>query len=795
MTVLDSTSDAGSDSGVSVREPYVNPAPVEHGEYSQASRALALGSYFLSGVMAVQASQFLGAPLYLINKDWYEAWIAFTKQSFGLLTTTLTQFWAPTVMRISGDKSMRGQLLKTMKGDLLCNFPERLVLIANHQIYTDWLYLWWIAYTNGMHGRLYIVLKESLRRIPVIGWGMQFYQFIFMKRNWEQDKPNMAKHLQKLNKASSPMWLLLFPEGTNLAPCTRKKSKKWAAQNGIADMQHQLLPHSTGLRFCLQELRGTLEYLYDCTIGYEGVPRGQYAQDIFTLKASYLEGRPPKSVSMYWRRFKITSIPVDDPKAFDLWLRAHWTAKDKLLEGFVRTGRFPAETGTGVIETEVKAVRWYEFMQIFAPVGLVGLVLYAFYGSLPKRFVKSLNKENMRKKVEAVQKAVAAPAKLLTAVPSIIGTKKLPIGPVIKMLTEKKLPMAQALKALADKDLLIGQFPVGLLLKAASENHLPIATIQSILKTLSGKGLLKGAVPKVPLERRLLKDSSASVPRSRQIAAAQEPAAKSPVTLKQPSNPSSNQKAAAKPAAAPAQKRAQMASSTAQSATPKSPASGAKSTVNNKTSAAKTPSVSAKSQASTESIVSKRTVAKLKQAPANNSLVNQTPSPIEKSGPPQNVVAGNKIPVTRPKMPTLTQKPTVIQKPVAAQKAISTQKPSAPADNILKKAPAQKAPLKEVTNQNPKPPAAKSPPKQAPINQPKKLQPTSSTAAKQPTTRQGSSAPPKKLEIKQGVNRKPPKLGPSKLAAKPNPRAPAAPQTNLSTRPTTSLPIKKPNAS
>jgi hypothetical protein len=204
--MLDSRSDAGSDLGLLVKEPYVNPAPVQHGEYSQASRALALGSYFLSGLMAVNASQFLGAPLYLINKDWYNAWIAFTKQSFGLLTTTLTQCWAPTVMRISGDKSMRGQLLKTMNGDLLCNFPDRLVLIANHQIYTDWLYLWWIAYTNGMHGRLYIVLKESLKRIPVIGWGMQFSQFIFMKRNWEQDKPNMAKHLQKLNKSTSPMW-------------------------------------------------------------------------------------------------------------------------------------------------------------------------------------------------------------------------------------------------------------------------------------------------------------------------------------------------------------------------------------------------------------------------------------------------------------------------------------------------------------------------------------------------------------------------------------------------------------
>ena len=232
----------------------------------------------------------LGAPLYLVNKDWYNAWVAFTKQSFNLLTVSLTQWWAPTVVRASGDESVRGQLLQTVDGHLLCNFPQRLVLIANHQvsfstdsttsclllqIYTDWMYLWWIAYTGGMHGRVYIILKESLRRIPLIGWGMQLCQFIFLKRNWEKDKAHLSTHLQSLNKPFDPMWLLMFPEGTNLAPSTRQKSREWAAKNGIKDMQHVLIPRSTGLQFCLQEMRKTVSFVYDCTIAYEGVPLSQ----------------------------------------------------------------------------------------------------------------------------------------------------------------------------------------------------------------------------------------------------------------------------------------------------------------------------------------------------------------------------------------------------------------------------------------------------------------------------------------------------------------------------------------
>lgn len=123
-----------------------------------------------------------------------------------------------------------------------------------------------------MHGRIYIVLKESLKRIPIIGWGMQFSQFIFLKRHWEQDKPHLAAHLQRFNRTFDPMWLLLFPEGTNLAPCTREASEKWAKKNGIHDMKHQLLPRATGLQFCLQELRKTVDFVYDCTIAYEGVP-------------------------------------------------------------------------------------------------------------------------------------------------------------------------------------------------------------------------------------------------------------------------------------------------------------------------------------------------------------------------------------------------------------------------------------------------------------------------------------------------------------------------------------------
>ncbi|CAA9957357.1 Acyltransferase-domain-containing protein [Pyrenophora teres f. maculata] len=391
--------------------------PPRFGELTQAERAFTLASTFLSGVLAqvhVFASQFLGAPLKLIDPQFYDAYMAYTKECFAILITCLTQWWAPTVVRVSGDSSMVGQLIKRKDGSLQCNFSDRMVLMANHQLYTDWLYLWWIAYTNNMHGFIYIILKESLKNIPIIGWGAQFYNFIFLSRKWEEDQRTFKKHLSKLNKKGDPMWLIIFPEGTNLSPTTRERSKQWADKNGLQDMKHQLLPRSTGLRFCLNELKETTDWLYDCTIAYEGIPPGQFGQDIFTLRSSFFEGRPPKSVNMHWRRFRISDIPCENTHAFEVWLRNRWREKDYMLEYFSRHTRFPAEdfwknhldmdtksessrggpNGSRTIrtvarpavqiETEVKSGNWNEFVKIFAPITSVMMALTVAYGASPE---------------------------------------------------------------------------------------------------------------------------------------------------------------------------------------------------------------------------------------------------------------------------------------------------------------------------------------------------------------------------------------------------------------------------
>lgn len=422
-----------------------NPNPIQHGGMGQAERAFSAASTFLSGLLAISASQFIGAPLKLVDPKFYDGYMAWTKESFAVLMTTITQWWAPTVVRVSGDDSMKGQLYQMDDGTLKCNFPHRLVLMANHQLYTDWLYLWWIAYTNKMHGRIYIILKESLKQLPIFGWGAQFYNFIFLSRKWETDRWRFKNALSHLKKPEDPMWLLIFPEGTNLSSVTREKSAAWSRKSGVKDMKHQLLPRTTGLQFCLQELRHSTNWLYDCTVAYEGIPKGSYGQDVFTLKSSLFEGRPPKSVNMFWRRYRISEIPLDNDHAFGIWLNNRWREKDYMLEYFYKFSHFPAMPPTEALQavagkkdanhakwitTEVKGGGWDEFLSIFGPITTAAGALSTMDMTEPINFDKMLYKVAQQQQL------------------NLMNLDKLPIGSTSQEAIRNALKAANAKKAL-----------------------------------------------------------------------------------------------------------------------------------------------------------------------------------------------------------------------------------------------------------------------------------------------------------------------------------------------------------
>ena len=78
--------------------------------------------------------QLIGSLTYFFNKNWYYDYMSFTKQQFGLILNSITRWFSPIKTRISGDASMKGQLKLDRNGKLKTTFPDRLVMIANHQV-------------------------------------------------------------------------------------------------------------------------------------------------------------------------------------------------------------------------------------------------------------------------------------------------------------------------------------------------------------------------------------------------------------------------------------------------------------------------------------------------------------------------------------------------------------------------------------------------------------------------------------------------------------------------------------
>jgi lysocardiolipin and lysophospholipid acyltransferase len=134
-------------------EPKGHPGgEIKHGAATQVLRFMLFITYFMSCCCSyvsrstfpspanwsrIVATQLFGVPLYWLNRDLYYAYMALTKQSFGIFVTTLTQWWAPTPVRVSGDASVAGQIKKTADGRVELEFPGRVVLIGNHQVWTS----------------------------------------------------------------------------------------------------------------------------------------------------------------------------------------------------------------------------------------------------------------------------------------------------------------------------------------------------------------------------------------------------------------------------------------------------------------------------------------------------------------------------------------------------------------------------------------------------------------------------------------------------------------------------------
>ncbi|AFM99220.1 lysophospholipid acyltransferase [Encephalitozoon hellem ATCC 50504] len=211
---------------------------------------------------------------------------------------------------------------------------NRNVIISNHLTEYDWLFVCCVLHCFERFEDICIILKMSLRSIPLLGYGMKFFQFIFLNRKISKDRELIMSGASRL-KREGKYDLLLFPEGTYIDKYSHPKSHKWSVdasievEGRIFDPEEVLIPRTTGFKILRENIRDDMEGIIDITM--IGNPHIKYPNDVF----SYWDVIVNKSQKVNFMFF-LDYIPNSDSMDGNDFLLKLFEKKEKMISEFKR---------------------------------------------------------------------------------------------------------------------------------------------------------------------------------------------------------------------------------------------------------------------------------------------------------------------------------------------------------------------------------------------------------------------------------------------------------------------------
>lgn len=285
------------------------------------TRALLLASVGMSLLFVTNAAQILSLAV-----------LPFSRRAFRKINRFCAGSWWGFCVR--GAESINGSRI-LVTGDQT-PMEENVILVSNHQQMPDITAIMALARSKKRLGDLKFFVKDIIKWVPGIGWGMLFLDCLFIKRNWASDAEHIRKTFQKLVDHRVPIWLVSFVEGTRARLPKIKASQEFARGKGLPLLENLLIPRTKGFAATVQGLRNHITAVYDLTIAYEeGVP---------TLW-QYIKGSVQR-IHIHVRRFPVEDLSLLDEEIRQ-WLMDRWTEKDSLLEYFYTHGCFPAAETEG----------------------------------------------------------------------------------------------------------------------------------------------------------------------------------------------------------------------------------------------------------------------------------------------------------------------------------------------------------------------------------------------------------------------------------------------------------------
>ncbi|KAM0675858.1 hypothetical protein GVAV_000634 [Gurleya vavrai] len=169
---------------------------------------------------------------------------------------------------------------------------KKCIVLSNHLTNYDWIFVLVILNRLKMYREIVIILKESLKNIPIYGYGMRTFGYIFLKREWNTDRNILQNGLKQLRQKDK-FYLLLFPEGTLIDSETHAKSKKFALENNVTvnnkvfNPENVLLPRKTGYEMIFENLSDSIEAIVDITLITN--PYLEYPSETFDLNDVFVK--------------------------------------------------------------------------------------------------------------------------------------------------------------------------------------------------------------------------------------------------------------------------------------------------------------------------------------------------------------------------------------------------------------------------------------------------------------------------------------------------------------------------
>ncbi|KAJ0175945.1 hypothetical protein K1T71_008119 [Dendrolimus kikuchii] len=259
---------------------------------------------------------------------------------------------------------------------------RRTLVLANHQSTADVPML--MAAWNPRPGVLpnLMWIMDRVFKFTNFGIVSVLHEDFFIqagKAKREQSLVDLRQHIRKFYMPLSRQFMVLFPEGGFLHK-RREVSQRFAEKNNLPKLEYVSLPRAGAMKVIMEEIGpnreegastskddtnkdsnfnqskqvfivdnkvgDSIEWILDVTIAYpDRIPI--HLQDVVCGT------RPPCTTHLHYRLYPSSEVP-SDTEGMTQWLYDRFIEKDKMLEEFYKTGKFPSKETSSQVVRQVR---------------------------------------------------------------------------------------------------------------------------------------------------------------------------------------------------------------------------------------------------------------------------------------------------------------------------------------------------------------------------------------------------------------------------------------------------------